>query len=189
MTITINRQMRVVTQAETLDDDALTVAAVRELAWAMNNFKAYVSGPVLISTFSPDGADVWAPTLATTEKLVHKFAPRPLPHGYDEIWFQIAGQMSAGDTGYGSFRLYSSAAPYSGRETFDQAHLGPPGTWAVSSWISITSTTHQAPAGNKDLVPVRNGKGETHLTLTCIGSVADEHTELSGIYAQARGAA
>ena len=196
MTTTVDRQCRIVTVAETAADDACAVAAVRELAWGMNNYKACVSGQKLIDSTVPvlpvggghlNPYTVWFSTPGSTaEQLVHRFAPRFLPWGYTEIWFQISGFMVVGALGSCKWRLYASTRPYSGGLTFDISHLGP--VWDVSTWIPITSTAHQVPPGMQDLEAVRNESGLVHLTLTSELTNGSEHCYLTSVNATARGA-
>lgn len=190
MTIVVDRQLRVLTEDETAADDALTVAAVRELAWGMNNFKALVSGQHLISQVSPavneSSPYLWASAgTGTDEQLVHIFAPRHLPWGYDEIWFQVAGVLSATPTGVVKWRLYASTVPYTGPVEFSQAYLG--STWSWSSQISISSDTHECPAGVTDLVGLRNPRGDCFLTLTSQRTDAGDEGYLTALMAVARG--
>ncbi len=79
MAVKIDRQCRVITTRETGEDDALTVAAVREFAWSLNNYKAHVSSQKLISIFAPEDA-VWSSGVdSNSERLAHCFAPRWVP--------------------------------------------------------------------------------------------------------------
>ena len=194
MTTTVDRQCRVVTVAETAADDACTVAAVRELAWGMNNYKACVSGQHLVSSVSPTvgTGTLWGIQGGTSgERLVHKFAPRILPWGYTEIWFQISGFYIPGIAAKTcSWRLYASTRPYSGGLAFDSSQLGP--VWDVSTAIVMSAIAPgESPAGVQDLEAVRNESGLVHLTLTAeweSGATDGDYSFLRSVLAVARGA-
>jgi hypothetical protein len=184
---TIDRQVRVVTQGETANDDALSVAAVRELAWGMNNFKGLVSGQGLIASGSPlevtHGGTGWMSSNAGTAEMCHHiFAPRPLPFGYDKIHFRIGGYTGTGTAV--TWKLYASTRPYTGPATFDSSYLGP--VWDVSTGITLTSSTHAVPAGVTDLEAVRNERGEVYLTLTSENASAGETCTLTALCAFAK---
>jgi len=188
MTVVVDRQYRAVTDIETDTDDALTYAAVRELGWGMNNYKAWVSGQPLITSASPiidPGPYLWkaAGAATTLEQVIHRFAPRPLPLGYDRIHFQIGGILGGGATGAINFALYASTRPYAGPQQLNTNFLGP--VWD-NTYITINDTSHQVPAGTTDLVAVRNEALEVYLTLTSIRTVGTDSGYLTAIQATAR---
>ena len=151
MAVKIDRQCRVITTRETGEDDALTVAAVREFAWSLNNYKAHVSSQKLISIFAPEDA-VWSSGVdSNSERLAHCFAPRWVPNGFNRIHLNLAGYVSG--AGNCTWRLYCGLQRYAGPLAFDASYLGPV---YDSTSIQFSGAAHAAPAATTDLVLIRS---------------------------------
>lgn len=175
MTAELTRQYRPIGDTDTAGDDALSVRDIRELAAGLNNFKAHMAGKMygrLSGSWTAAGAYQWASTNDSNTEQVVDFVTRPLATGYTRIIFQIGGVMTAVPWGNCYWKLYASTKRYNGPKLFDSSYLGP--IYESSSSIGITSATHQCPVANADLVAMRDGNGDCHLTLTAKNDVARE---------------
>lgn len=186
MTVLYTRQARFVTDIETASGDGVSVPAVREFVYSVNNCKAHVAAPFLIESMWPGAApDLRSTDSSTDEKIIHRFVAREVPDGYNHIHWAIGGLMNAGAGGGTStaWRLYSSIAPYVGPEVFDTSFLGQ--TFDVES-IEINPTTPY-PAGNIDLDLIKAANDFCYLTLTAQNSSASspDYSRLSHIVARA----
>lgn len=179
-----DRQYRPITTEENQGDDALTVRALQEGATSANNYKAHF-GPVLIPGAIYVGTTGFlSDEDESDERVIHMFAPREVPHGYNFIHWQVGGAMIAGSSGNCAWRLYTSTEQYDGPVVMDRSFLGD--QWDVDS-ATLVGTADQEPAGSKSLIVVRNVDSLCYLTLTAQNTIkaGGEAGRLTGISANA----
>lgn len=155
-----DRQYRPITNRESAVDDGCSVRAIRELADSINNYKAHVSGQKLISAIFPRDS-FQSDDNKSVERLIHSFAARWVPSGYNRLHWQIGGRQNQSATSC-IWRLYCGTLLYKGPADFNTAFLGP--IYTVDS-LTINSTTHNLYVSLR-LNLIRNQQGFVYLTLT-----------------------
>lgn len=176
MTVDYSRQLRWLTAVETAADDAVT-PALREMAYAINNYKAHAGALKILDGVFP-GAHVQSADGLTGEIIELILAMRRIPDGYDRIHWNLCGKMNAAPSGQTcTWRLYSMSSPYPPHTTdvLDTTLL----SVYSSSAITISSTSSQCPAGKTDLKLSRGSADGTYLMLTSQNSSSG-----SGHYSQ-----
>lgn len=122
MTIVYDRQYRPQTDSSSGANDPLSVAAVRELEWAINNAKAYAMAHKTRSCIfrppleSADGG-------STDERVVMVFAPVYVPRGYHRFRWYVCGNRVSG-SGSVTWRLYCATQLYNGTDALQASKLG-----------------------------------------------------------------
>jgi len=165
MTALYTQQHRVLTTRETSAKDPLSVRFCIDAERNLNNYKGHVGAHKIISEWGVP-ADKWiSADSVTTETVVHVFAPRYIPDGYQRLWWTLCGVRTTG-AGSTVFRLYSSPVQYKGPAAFDDSYLFQ--GWSVDD-LTIDSATHQAPTSD-DLEIMRNASDDTWLILTAANS-------------------
>lgn len=121
---TYTDQYRVITTAETGEDDAVSVAAIREAAKTVNNMKHFACRHKLLSLTGIPNI-VCAPSLS--EKVILTPAPFTVPEGYNYFGWKIGNAFSAGYSAGTEciWRFYASSRMYNGPDVFDASYLAP----------------------------------------------------------------
>ena len=121
--MTATRQYRPITNAETSNDAAITIAQLYEYSAAVNNMKHYALRHKLFF-HTKIGASSIVSSGSTSEKVVLTAAPFEIPHGYNYFFMRVTA-LEAG-TGSVTWRFYASrTGPYAGGpSTLDISRLG-----------------------------------------------------------------
>lgn len=171
MTVDYERQLRWPTDEETAANDGLNLAALREFATAVNNFKSKLAGPKVADLIQTGTPTFQSADSTVDETLIHQFAPRRVPHGFNRLHWQIGGYMNAAPGGQTcAITLYCGPKAYDGPTApFDATFLGHD---SASSAITLSSTTEEFPAGKTDLDIVRSPSGHVWLCVAATNSHA-----------------
>lgn len=150
MAIVTSRQYRPQTNTTSGANDPLSVAAVNELAWAVNNAKAYAMchktrGVIFFPALeSPDGG-----TTSETVKMV--FAPVNVPDGYRTFtWYLGAERFVGSGSAKTRWTLYSATQLYRGPDVLDPLHLG---AGYQSEYVDVAADAHDIYMGTRLATP------------------------------------
>lgn len=132
--------------AERTDTDCgVDVAAIRDVADAINNAKAHVMGPVWSScwprTSSTGATGVRSAGSGTDEEVALRMAPIWVPVGLNKWHWSCGAVMDAGTAGTMTVRLYVANQPYKPGGAVTAASLAQLNSYQVDSLV-FTSTTH-----------------------------------------------
>lgn len=157
------RQYRPISAHETATNDALSTRAVQDLAWSINNAKAHAMAPDIIQTAWPTGSLTHA---TTNEDVLHVFAPRGTPNGYNLIWVTGCAVMNAANT-HCNITLYMGRNGYAG--ALQNICEGDRQTMGVytSTKLTFDETASNVKAGSASHILYDGGDLHCMLTAKC----------------------
>lgn len=150
MAAVYSTQYQPISNSETCSNAALAVRGARDMVDSLNNAKRYAMCDKILSHVSPLGTTS-ANSGSVAEVVVLMFAPRSIPQGFTDVWFE-AGVRPANGDGMTTWRLYSMPTKYRGAAILDTGMLPSGSTNASVISDASVSNAHSRPMNTLPIV-------------------------------------